>query len=102
MSKRIDLVYDADCPHTELARENVNLSLTNYTGEIDLHEWNSSDPKCPSHVLGFGSPTILIDKTEITGTLPLAGMRGCRIYRTSEGQKNAPTVKQIRDALHRE
>ena len=99
MSKRIDLVYDADCPHKELARANIKVSLSNYAGEIDLHEWSSSDPKCPPHVLGFGSPTILIDKREITGMLSVAGMRGCRIYRTSNGQEHAPSVNQIRDAL---
>ena len=50
--------------------------------------------------LGFrGSPTVLVDGEDpFTEAAAPVGM-ACRIYRTDDGQEDAPSVEQLREAL---
>lgn len=51
--------------------------------------------------LGFtGSPTILVDGRDPFASGDERVGMSCRMYRTPEGLAGAPTLAQLRDALH--
>ncbi len=68
-------------------------------------EWSSDDPSCPENRRGLGSPTVLVNGTDVApGPHPWArweeesGPR-CRIYREGERTLSAPPHAQVVSAL---
>ncbi len=97
----VSLLYFDGCPNwqeteqrllTALADSGVQAALTYL--HVDTHE--------DAERLGFrGSPTVLLD-----GRDPFASPEdpvglACRVFRTPDGLRGAPTVAQLREALER-
>jgi mercuric ion transport protein len=59
----VELIYDRDCPNVLDARANLVKALAASGREARWTEWDRSAPDSPSHVRGYGSPTILVGKT---------------------------------------
>ena len=97
---KIDLVYDPDCPNVEPTRERLRAIL----GELSLpshwDEWDRTDPDTPAHLLGFGSPTVLVDGRDVSGTTtPMSGSC-CRLYAATSGATSGvPPLEDMRFAL---
>lgn len=95
----VELIYDADCPNVETARDHLRRALAQLGISPRWTEWDSADPKAPSRVRGYGSPTVLINGRDITGAAP-AGAPACRVLFSATGEAlRAPSVEMIARAL---
>lgn len=96
---RVDLLYFPGCPNVEAARTQLRRAFA----ELDLRpEWSEVDVTThgvPAALLGYGSPTILIDGRDVEDERVAHGS-SCRIYRNSDGV-GAPSVSTIVQALAR-
>ena len=100
MSAKVEFVYDADCPNIREARQ----ALLRAFAELDITarwtEWNRSSPESPVYARQYGSPTILVNGRDVTGTEPLAEANCCRIYsHGAVGLRSVPPVSSIVAAL---
>jgi hypothetical protein len=74
----IELVYFTGCPHVEEARATLRVALEAAGLPAEWREWDQTDPKTPTRVLGYGSPTILVGGLDVTGKAPANAGRACR------------------------
>ncbi len=96
----IDLIHDADCPHSAQARTNLRRALESGGWPGRWREWIRTAPGTPEHLRRFGSPTILVDGRDVAGATPLDGDGACRIYQGGSCQgAGAPSVPMIVAAL---
>lgn len=93
----IELVYFEGCPNVEAARENLRKACSELELGTDWKEWDQNDDNIPEHLRAFGSPSILVEGTDVAGGPgDCCQEKSCRIY---EGGQNAPGVETIRAAL---
>jgi len=98
----IELIYDEDCPNVDEARSCLRSALAEAGMPADWKEWPRDDPESPLYSARYGSPTILVDGVDVTGTAPMDGTASCRVYRNSDGSlRGAPPVEAIVAALRR-
>lgn len=96
----VELIYDRDCPNVLDARANLVKALAASGREARWTEWDRSAPDSPSHVRGYGSPTILVDMKDVAGSPASKGNPSCRLYRNAAGRfAGMPSVEQITAAL---
>ena len=97
---KIELIYDADCPNVERARERLSQAVAEHDHSLDWTEWRSDDPALPDHARGHGSPTILIDERDVAADHPHAS--SCRLYDQGDGTLDpSPPVAVILTALRK-
>lgn len=94
----VELIYASDCPNVTLARTNLQLAFARVGVKPVWSEHCIGHPGVPEHARGYGSPTILVDGSDVEG-LPPTGESCCRIYRGPAGVTHAPSIEQIADAL---
>ena len=102
---QIELVYDPGCPNVDSARD-VLASACRETGIPAVWtEWSSDDPECPAHVLGLGSPSVLVNGEDVapgphpwTPRDPGQGPR-CRVYRDGDALVGAPPMQRVAVAI---
>lgn len=90
----VDLVYFDGCPNAETARENLRAAVGAAQGADAWNEWNLSDEATPDRFRRFGSPTVLVDGEDVTGSDDGNAAVACR----ADG---APSAAVIREALSR-
>jgi mercuric ion transport protein len=96
----IDFIYDADCPNVDAARENLAQALLNTRMPPTWTEWDRANDATPAKLRRFGSPTILINGSDIAGVAASASASCCRIYDGAAGAATgAPPVSLIEAAL---
>ena len=96
----IELIYDADCPNIEGAREHLLLALAKTQHKREWREWDRASEDSPGYVRHFGSPTVLVDGKDVAGESPTAEANCCRIYRDEEGRMSGvPSVNMIAQSL---
>lgn len=101
-TNRIDLVWEKDCPNAEAARNVVREALGAAGFAQQWTEWEIGQDDLPSYARGFGSPTILVDRKDVTG-LPGGGCDdACRIYLDEDGMSGVPAVKIVVQRLFAE
>lgn len=93
-SHTIELVYFDDCPNAEEARANLQAATGADRSDGGWSEWNLSDEATPERYRRFGSPTVLVDGEDVTGSDGGNAAMACR----ADG---APEVSTIREALGR-
>ena len=91
----IELIYDPECPNVPKAREQLLEAFAMLALPPRWQEWRTDDPKMPDHAQGYGSPTILVDGQDLSGSGEIDGTAGCRVYATAEGLSGVPTVEEI-------
>lgn len=91
-SHTIELVYFDGCPNAEKARESLQAAMGAAQGA--WREWNLSDEGTPERFRRFGSPTVLVDGEDVTGSDDGNMGMACR----ADG---APSAAVIREALSR-
>jgi mercuric ion transport protein len=94
----LDLIYEKDCPNAALARANLRKALEVIGWTQRWNEHVIGDARAPERVRGYGSPTILVDGTDVAGASH-AGEASCRLYASRDGHVGAPAVAQIVAAL---
>lgn len=98
----IDLILDADCPNVEAAREALRQALLVVNSNISWREWDRASMSTPEQMKGYGSPTILVDGTDVAGVSDESRAASCRVYCQSDGKLlGVPAVETIVAALQR-
>lgn len=95
----IELRFFDDCPNWKTTLSLVEQIVDDLGLEAIVTTTRVATPE-DAETLGFrGSPTVLIDGEDPfdDGNAPVG--LACRIYRTEEGLKGAPSAAQLRDAL---
>lgn len=100
MIPQVELIYDLECPNVTAARKALLQAFAACGLQPSWTEWDRRSPDSPERVLGFGSPTILVDGRDVAGSVPASDSDCCRVY---EGQGNrltgVPPVPLIAAAL---
>ena len=103
---RIDLVFDADCPHIDQARAVLRSALEELgTGETPWTEWDRGSGSTPREYRHFGSPTVLVNGRDVAsdddGRKQSDG-DACRLYVDEAGDvTGAPPKALIVAAIRR-
>ena len=97
--RRVELVYDPDCPNVQAARAQLLRAFEVLDLTPRWQEWRSGDPETPEHARGYASPTILVDGQDVGGAETIDGMASCRIYERGDGFAGTPSVEEIVEAL---
>lgn len=96
----VKLIYDADCPNVEAAREQLRQAFREAGRPAGWQEWDRGDPSSPAHVRQFGSQTILVDGRDVAGAAPSDGADCCRVYHSKQdGIQVVPSLETITSAL---
>ncbi len=97
---QIELVYEQTCPNIEAARAQLLRAFAEAGITPCWQEWEVSSPEAPSHVHGYGSPTILVNGRDVSGDMADGDDYCCRIYSHGEHtNKGVPPVAGIVQAL---
>lgn len=78
MMPQVELVYFTGCPHVERARAVLREAFQKAGRAESWREWDQLSAETPPRVLGYGSPTILVDGRDVLGAVPTNGGRACR------------------------
>ena len=97
------LLYDHDCPNVAECRGNLLKAFTAAGKKPLWREVDRSAKDTPASLRGYGSPTILIDGTDVGGQKPVSDGASCRLYRDEHGgYAGVPSVEQITKSLRAE
>ena len=97
----IVLVYDHDCPNADPARQRLAQALSRVGLPAAWTEWERGDPTAPEYTQHLGSPTILVNGKDVSGTPSAVGASSCRVYRGPDGSlSGVPPLGSILAGLH--
>lgn len=100
MTRKVEFIYDADCPNIEPARKRLMTAFAEAGITPKWTEWERNDPQSPAHVRQYGSPTILVNGKDVAGVVPSGEGNNCRIYEDEAGAiSGLPSVKVVASAL---
>jgi len=95
----VDLVFDADCPNVDAARDQLKAAFAQLGIEPAWRELVNDDDM-PEYARGYGSPTVLVDQRDVAGATPSDGSSCCRVYRDANGVLvGVPTIDDLVVAL---
>jgi hypothetical protein len=97
---KIEILHIDDCPSWEETARRLRIALDS-TGHADtaIAYTLVASPAEAARVPFAGSPTVLIDGTDLFPSDGRTNDLACRVYLTPEGLAGRPTVEQIREAL---
>ncbi len=100
MSPLVELVYDCDCPNVEAARKQLSEAFSELGMSPQWEEWDRNAEESPPDVRRYGSPTVLVDRRDVSGDGSEADWNCCRVYTGPDGgMRGVPSVEAIRSAL---
>jgi hypothetical protein len=99
MKPEIILLYDADCPNASPARAALREALWRAGIEPRWVEYDRAALGTPKGFLRYGSPTILVDGTDIAGERGEPVAAACRVYPDAHGFRGVPPVETILVAI---
>jgi hypothetical protein len=92
----IELVYFRGCPHVEGARGALRTALQDLGLPIEWREWDQTRPGTPRHLLGHGSPTVLVGGRDVTRAELRHDGRACRADGIPSPQVIAIALQHLR------
>lgn len=96
----VELVFERNCPNIEAARAQLLKAFQEAKITPHWQEWEVSNPGAPESVLGYGSPTILVNGKDVCGESPAENVDSCRIYTNPEGgYSGVPALSDVAEAL---
>ena len=93
---RVQLLSFPGCPNADAAREALRRVLADRELPPNFEEIDVSAPDTPEQLRNWGSPTILVDGTDVADEGP-AGL-SCRLY-ANDTHRGVPSDEMIRRAL---
>lgn len=97
---KIELIFASDCPNVDLARENLSQALRSLSVPEQWQEWNISDQNIPKHAKQYGSPTILINESDVASSDSTSDANCCRVYLDEHADfQKAPSPQCIKEKL---
>ncbi len=95
----IELIWERDCPNVEPARTVLADALAETGLPQHWLELRIGDRGIPAHARGYGSPTILVNGRDVTGSAP-GSSDCCRVYSDVSGVlRGVPPTEQVVAAL---
>jgi len=100
---RVELLFDPDCPNVAATRINLLNALRATNLPENWTEWDQAAADSPAYALSFGSPTVLVNGSDVGGLSASPAASSCRLY-DSRGNRpsGVPSVALIQAALLRE
>jgi mercuric ion transport protein len=95
-SPKIQLLVFDGCPLAEAARSSLQTALDSL-GLRDFEEIDLLGPSASDELQGWGSPTILVDGKELTGSMK-GNAVGCRVY---DDESGVPSPEVIAEQIRR-
>ncbi len=92
---KIELIYDKDCPNVEKTKKELRAALKELNLEVSWIEWDRADKNAPSYVKQYGSPTILINGRDVSGTDGTSDDNCCRVYLTEDSKLSGVPSKEL-------
>ena len=84
----VELVYFEGCPNAAEARSRLQQALESCRLAPVWREWDLGAGDAPSHVMGYASPTVLVDGRDVAGDGERGSGPGC-------AAAGPPTVEAI-------
>lgn len=75
---QVELVFFTGCPHAAAARERLRTALARLGMPLEWKEWDTASGAAPDRVLGFSSPSVLVDGIDVDGKVQGSGA-GCAV-----------------------
>lgn len=98
---KVELIYERGCPGIAEARESILRAFSETSFPTAWLEWDVKSPLCPERWNACGSPTVLVDGSDVS-KITFADRNCCRLYLGPDGQyARAPTTEMVRSALLR-
>lgn len=76
----VEFIFDKDCPNIKDTRANLMKAFSKTKLLATWKEWDRNSELTPEYARKFGSPTILINGTDIFDVVPESNGNCCRIY----------------------
>jgi len=95
---KVEFIFDKNCPNVKDARANLVKAFATKKLTPKWTEWDRNDTASPTHAREYGSPTILVDRKDISGAKP-SDNNSCRVYLSSGTHKGVPPIELIAEAL---
>ncbi len=97
---QVELVYEKSCPNIETARAQLIQAFAEIGFTPRWQEWEVSTPEAPTHIHGYGSPTILVNGQDVCGGRAEGNDYCCRVYSHGEDtNKGVPALADIVQSL---
>ena len=99
---RVELVFDPTCPNVDKARGAIRAALLAVGAPVEWKEWERGVESTPPALRMFGSPTVLVNGTDVSGgdETADADANSCRVYMDECGCVcGAPSAQQIASAI---
>jgi hypothetical protein len=101
----VELVFDPDCPHAGEARLLLRRAMITTGLAPTWREWMRDSADTPPSLRGLGSPTILVDGTDVSTAEPATVddklASSCRIYYVSGRLTGVPSLEAVVHALQK-
>ena len=100
MTRKVELITDADCQNVEAAREQLRQAFA-AVGEVpSWDEWDREADDAPEYARSYGSPTVLVNGRDVVGEATESDGNCCRVYEGANGRfQGVPAVEKIVAAL---
>lgn len=94
----VTLQYSDDCPNWKVAEAHLEqLAREHPAIRLNRHRIDTLEE---AERVGFrGSPSVLVDGTDVFALDDAPGGLSCRIYQTPDGMAGSPTLAQLRERL---
>ena len=95
----IELVFDPSCPNVDKARGAIRAALLATGAPVEWKEWERGAEATPARLRAFGSPTVLVNGSDVGeggDEAANADANSCRVYVDECGcLRGAPSAQQI-------
>ena len=99
---KVELLYFDGCPSWENGLKNLETALQEEGITASVEMVKVKDDQDAALLKFLGSPSFRVDGAELWAEERKAYALSCRVYPTPEGMKGWPTVKMLREKLHRQ
>lgn len=94
----IEFIFDKDCPNVQETRGNLMRAFSRAKISAKWKEWERNSVESPEYARKHGSPTILINGSDIMGVEPVDGANCCRLYEGAGVPSVNLIVAKMKDA----
>ena len=98
---RVELLYFDGCPSWQETERRLHDALASAGVDASVARVAVTTPEDAERLRFRGSPTLLLDGVDPFAEPDDPVGLSCRVFRTPEGLRGAPTVEQLADALRR-
>ena len=99
MGVSIELVWAEYCPNVEESRSLIRDALRHLDLPAHWKEWEVGDRAMPEHCQGYGSPTILVNGTDVLAQVKIEWTAGCGVYSNVYTVRGVPTLEEVIGAI---